>query len=195
MAGQDVTRLEASEREWFLTSDGEFQNPLSTEEKSGGVGELVNRGNVFNEQNTSINPYYGRGAGPELDSEDDSDELRFGLERDLQEALRASIQQLEPGLRIIDGGVERTVEAGRIDITAEDAEGCLVVIELKAGRAELASIGQLLSYMGSANSDSNRSVRGILVANDFHPRLVVAARAVPNLALIAYSFQFSFSER
>ena len=57
------------------------------------------------------------------------------------------------------------------------------------------SIGQLLSYMGSANSDSNRPVRGVLVANEFHPRLVMAARAVPNLSLVAYSFLFSFSER
>ena len=195
MTGQDATRLEAPERDWFLTSDGEFRNPLSTEAKSGRVEGLVNPGNVFNEQNTSINPHYDRSAGPELDSEEDSDELKFGLERDLQKALRANIKQLEPGLKIIDGGVEQTVEAGRIDITAEDPDGRLVVIELKAGRAELASIGQLLSYMGSTHSDSNRPIRGILVANDFHPRLVMAAKAVPNLSLMAYSFQFSFSER
>ena len=57
----------------------------------------------------------------------------------MQKALRANIQQLELGLEIVDGGAERTVDAGRIDITAEDTNGRLVVIELKAGRAELAS--------------------------------------------------------
>ena len=122
-------------------------------------------------------------------------ELSFGLERDLQRALRAEIQQLEPGLKVIDGGSERTVQAGRIDITAEDSDGQMVVIELKAGKADLQSIGQLLSYMGSVNNDSSQEVRGILVANEFDHRLVMAAKAVSNISLIAYSFQFLFSER
>ena len=118
MNDQDVARLEAPERDWFLTCDGAFQNLLSTEAKSGRIEDLANPGNVFNEQNTSINPHYARGSGPELDSEEDSGDLKFGLERDLQKALRASIHQLEPGLKIVDGGTEQTVEAGRIDITA-----------------------------------------------------------------------------
>ena len=193
MADRNVSRLLTPERDWFLTSEGEFQNPLSAEAKSGRVDDLVNPGNVFNQQNTSINPHYGGSKGPELDNQEDSAELKFGLERDLQKALRANIEQLEPGLKIIDGGAERSVQVGKIDITAEDADGRLVVIELKAGRAELPSIGQLLSYMGSVNSDSNQPVRGILVAGDFHPRLVMAARAVADITLVAYSFQFSLN--
>ena len=196
MTERNVTRLEAPERGWFLTSDGEFQNQLSTEAKSGRVQDLNNPGNVFNEQNTSINPHYLGYRVPELIPEEESStEFKFGLERDLQRALRANIAQLEPGLKIIDDGVERTVQAGRIDISAEDSDGCLVVIELKAGTAELSSIGQLLSYMGSVNDNPGRPIRGILVAQDFDPRLVMAAKAVSNLSLRAYSFQFSFSER
>ena len=203
MNDQGVTRLQAPDREWFLTSDGQFHNPLPTETKSGLVEDLVNRGNVFNEQNNTINPHYVRHARRELipseqdtyQLNEDPDALKFGLERDLQRALRSNIEQLERGLKIIDEGVERSVEAGRIDITAEDGNGCLVFIELKAGRAEPASIGQLLSYMGSVNDDPSRPLRGILVANDFHPRVVLAAKAVSNVSLKAYSFQFSFSER
>ncbi len=196
MTEHEVTCLQAVERGWFLTSDGEFNNPRSTEAKTGKLQDLGNRGKVFDYQNTSINPHYDGGSGPELGSEeDDPNELKFGLERDLQRALRANIEQLEPGLKITDGGAEKTVESGRIDITAEDAEGRLVIIELKAGKAELAAIGQLLSYMGSENKDPSRPVRGILVANDFHPRLVTAAKAVPNVSLMAYSFQFSFRQR
>ena len=56
MTNQSVTRLEARGRNWNLTSDGTFENPLSTEYKSGKVENLRNQGNVFNEQNTSINP-------------------------------------------------------------------------------------------------------------------------------------------
>ncbi len=47
-------------------------------------------------------------------------ETTFGLERDLQIALRSNIEQIEQGLKIIDEGKEQTTEAGRIDITAED---------------------------------------------------------------------------
>ena len=197
MADQEITRLVALERNWFLATDGEFGNPLSTEVKEGRVENLDKRGNVFNEQNTSINPHYIRHSSPELDTEEDEEgsaELRFGLERDLQKALRANVQQLEPGLKIIDDGAEKSVEAGRIDITAEDGDGCLVVIELKAGTADLRSIGQILSYMASVGDDPNRCVRGILIANNFDHRVVVAARAVPTLSLVAYSFQFSFSK-
>lgn len=131
---------------------------------------------------------------PEIQESDDPEQIKFGLERDLQRALRLNIGQLEPGLQIIDGGGERNVAAGRIDITAEDGKGQLVVIELKAGTAQSDSITQVLSYMGSIDAEG-RPVRGILVAHDFHERVVHAAKAVPNLSLKAYSFQFSFEDR
>ena len=197
MADHDITRLDASERDWFLTSHGEFRNPRSTEIKSGKIGELSNLGNVFNEQNVSINPHYKqRNESPELAPDEDAKGGRFGLERDLQKALRENVEQLESGLKIVDDGVERGVEGGRIDITAEDAEGTLTVIELKAGVAKPASIAQLLSYMDKISGEAGgRPVRGILIANDFHHQLISAARAVPNVTLISYSFQFVFGER
>jgi RecB family endonuclease NucS len=78
----------------------------------------------------------------------DAMETTFGLERDLQMALRLNIEQLEPRLTIIDGGKELTTEASRIDITAEDGQGATVIIELKAGTANPDCIAQILSYMG-----------------------------------------------
>ena len=147
---------------------------------------------MFNEQNTSINPHY---AGRQPPEDDGSGEAAFGLERDLQRALRASIGQLAAGLTIVDGGTEKTVDAGRIDITAEDPDGTTVVIELKAGKADLRAIGQILSYMATVSTEPNRRIRGILVAGDFDDRAVMAAGAVPNLSLKAYSFQFTFSDR
>lgn len=62
-------------------------------------------------------------------------ETIFGFERDLQIALISNIKQLEQGLKIIDEGKELTTDAGRIDITAEDQPGAIVVIELKAANA------------------------------------------------------------
>lgn len=53
-----VTRVYAPEGDWFLTSQGEFQNPYSTEAKTGSVESLNARGNVFYRQNPTINPHY-----------------------------------------------------------------------------------------------------------------------------------------
>ena len=202
MDEKKVTRLHAVERKWHLTSDGEFANPLSDEAKSGSLDELDNPGNLFNYQNVFINPHYGGGAGAGTGQSEGAgtgeDEapagLKFGLERDLQKALRAKIAQLDPGLTVIDGGTEKKVEAGRIDITAVDRDGNLVIIELKAGTATLPAIGQILSYMGSESEKPKQPIRGILVANAFHDRLVLAAKAVPNISLVAYSIDFSFKE-
>lgn len=124
----------------------------------------------------------------------EAEEITFGLERDMQKALRVNIAQLEPGLTIIDGGKEKTTEAGRIDITAKDEQDNIVVIELKAGKATPDVIAQILSYMGVVGETGDSKVRGLLVAGDFHKRVVLASKAIPNLRLKKYSFQFSFSD-
>jgi hypothetical protein len=129
----------------------------------------------------------------DADSEqvEDALETTFGIERDLQRALRKEIVQLESGLRITDGGKEQNVDSGRIDITAEDRNGATVVIELKAGGADRDAIGQILAYMGDL-AVKQKQVRGILVAGEFSPRAIAAARVVPNLQLREYAFKFTF---
>ena len=52
-----------------------------------------------------------------------AEQIIFSLEKDLQRALRTNIEQIEKGLKVIDGGNEKITEAGRIDITAEDDNG------------------------------------------------------------------------
>lgn len=131
------------------------------------------------------------GEGPEIEQIAESIDATFGLERDLQLALRKSIDQLEPGLKIIDGGKEQSVESGRIDITAEDSNGTTVVIELKTGPADRETVGQVLGYMGDMMM-TKKSVRGILVAGEFPSGTFAAARAVPNLQLKKYTFRFPF---
>lgn len=121
------------------------------------------------------------------------DDQTFSLEKDLQQALRKSIDQLEPGLTIIDGGTERTVPSGRIDILARDTKGNAVVIELKAVKARRDVIGQILAYMGDI-AEEFENVRGILVAPEYEDRVISASRVVENLKLQTYGFSFSFSE-
>ena len=146
----------------------------------------------------AINAHFTRGSyGAPAVNDEETDELiepaetTFGLERDMQHAPRAGIDQLEPGLRIVGGGRERSTDAGRIDIVAQDEAGKTVVIELKAGIAPPEALTQLLAYMGATASESD-GVRGTLVAEDFHPRLKFAARAVPNVQLRRYRYRFSF---
>ncbi len=118
----------------------------------------------------------------------------IGLERDLQTALRHTIEQLEPGLEIIDDGAERLVSSGFIDITARDAGGSIVVIELKTGTARQKAVAQVLSYMGDvADEEPDAEVRGILVAGDFDKKARAAARVVPTLSLRAYRVNFEFT--
>ena len=81
-------------------------------------------------QDDDVEPVISRRGGNE--TADDRGQL-VGLERDLQSALRHAIEQLEPGLEIIDDGAERPVASGFIDITARDARGAIVVVELKTG--------------------------------------------------------------
>ncbi len=120
-------------------------------------------------------------------------ETTFGLESDLQKTLRINIQQLENGLEITDGGKEQAIRSGRIDITARDRTGTTVVIELKAGDADKNAVGQILAYMGELDAkNAKKPIRGILVAEDFRPSALAAARMVPNLELKKYGIQFSF---
>ena len=124
--------------------------------------------------------------------EDDGRARLIGLERDLQAALRDAIEQLEPGLDIIDGGAERSVASGFIDITAKATDGSIVVIELKAGTARRDAIGQILSYMGDVAAEESNQVRGILVAGDFDNKARAAARVITSLSLRRYRVLFEF---
>ena len=208
MRERGVTRLVAApNRDWFLGVDGEFSNSLAwTQEgieiKRGNVSQLQEKGNAFKNQKHHINPFLNdKSNGPEVSGDSPEPEVlqdsssSFSLERDLQRALRGNIEQLEPGLSITDRGIERTVDAGRIDITAEDGDGNIVVIELKAGTAGRDNIGQILSYMGSIENPEGKGVRGILVAHDFNHGSVMAAKLVPIISLKAYSVQFTFEDR
>ena len=133
-------------------------------------------------------------ATPTAEVDAEAPETVLSLERDLNAALRQNIGQLGLGLEVIDGGKERSVASGRIDILARDGEGRVVVIELKAVKAPRDAVAQVLAYMGDIQSENGGEVRGLLVAPDFDPRAVAAARMVPTLHLKRFSFQFSFAD-
>lgn len=120
-------------------------------------------------------------------------EVTFGLEKDMQRALRLNLSQLEPGLQEIDSGVERKVDGGSIDILARDAQGKTVVIEIKSVASKPDAVAQVLHYMGAiAEEDGLEEIRGYLIAADHPKRVKWAAKAVPNLELRIYRINFGF---
>jgi endonuclease len=134
-------------------------------------------------------------TGPTIECVEDDGGQRIGLERDMQAALRLAIAQLDPGLTITDDGAERSVASGFIDITARDASGATVVIELKAGPVGQRAVAQILSYMGDiAAEEEDSPVRGILVGSSFDAKARAAARMVPNLILRRCSVKFLFAD-
>ena len=126
---------------------------------------------------------------------EESIEASVSLERDLHNWLTTRLSEIEPGLILVDGGVEYQTEAGRIDILAKDQTGGLVVIEIKAGKAKDGALGQLLGYMGCLSSSNEQpKVRGILVASIFDTRVIYAAKGLPNVKLVKYQLSFNLEE-
>ena len=131
----------------------------------------------------------------------DAVDTTLRLEKDLQTALLKNIVGLEAGLEIID--TELSCAAGKIDILCKDGKGALVVIELKAGEAKVAAVGQILGYMGAINREmtadgkkfAGQPVRGIIVAKNFQSPVLHAVVAVPNLRLVSYAVQFTFKRQ
>lgn len=120
--------------------------------------------------------------------------LAFELERNMQAAVRRSIAALEDGLTIIDGGFERSVATGRIDILARDKDRALTIVELKAGKCPSGAIEQALGYADSLAAEENEQVRVIVVASSFSDRQVAAARRINDLKLYTYDYAVTFAE-
>ena len=126
----------------------------------------------------------------------DTIDASLSLERDLHSYLATRIDKIETDLVLMEDGVEHQTDAGRIDLLATDEAGHTVVIELKAGKAKDNALGQLLGYMGciGATPGGSTNVRGILVASDFEPRVIYAAKGLPSIKLIKYRVSFELQE-
>ncbi|MCX5635149.1 MAG: endonuclease NucS [Planctomycetota bacterium] len=126
---------------------------------------------------------------------EESIEASVSLERDLHNWLTTRLSEIEPGLILVDGGVEYQTEAGRIDILAKDQTGGLVVIEIKAGKAKDGALGQLLGYIGclSATTKKHENIRGILIASNFDSRVIFAVKGL-RVKLVKYQLSFKLEE-
>lgn len=119
----------------------------------------------------------------------------FQLEKEMQAAVRRQIEAIESGLQIVDGGGERSVASGRIDILAKDKDGVTVIIELKAGECPKGAVEQVLAYGNDMRLEEEaRTVRMLLIAKSFPDRIVGAANMAPNLELITYDYSLTFKK-
>jgi len=97
-----------------------------------------------------------------FDLTDDKQISVYGSEKDLSNLLLQDLNLIEPGLTPLKQ--ESASSKGRIDILAEDANGKLVVIELKRRKAEFSAVTQLKRYVEEMEKRKNKKVRGILCA-------------------------------
>ncbi|MBV9018928.1 MAG: DUF91 domain-containing protein [Alphaproteobacteria bacterium] len=137
-------------------------------------------------------PLEGVEATPELPAEVEVSQ-GFLTEREMQRAVRAQLDALEPGLKLADGGFETTVTTGRIDILAEDVGGKLVVIELKAGACPPGALEQVQGYAEAIEIQTGRPARAIVIAGSFPDRMRSAAKRNRDLQLRSYDFQLRFN--
>jgi RecB family endonuclease NucS len=110
----------------------------------------------------------------------------YRYERELQRAVRQQLEMVEPGLVVVDGGRERAVATGKIDITAMDANGHYVVIELKAGACPNGALEQLLAYSSDLESETGTPCRSVLVASQFSERIIAASLRARDVSLFTY---------
>jgi endonuclease len=122
----------------------------------------------------------------------------FAYETDLRNYLAKNLSALQPGLRIYeeDGitGIEFPVGGRFIDILAMDANGNLVVIELKVSRGYDRVVGQLMRYVAWIKknlAESNQQVRGVIVAREISEDLLLACSMVPGIELFEYELSLA----
>lgn len=112
------------------------------------------------------------------------------LEREIEDTVARKPAILSPGtgLRVyaapngVSGRQFYCSGIGRIDLLCVDANG-YVVIEIKRGRADIATVGQIAMYMGWIKSKLRpaRGVRGIVLSDGYDMRFEAALRTIRGL--------------
>jgi RecB family endonuclease NucS len=109
----------------------------------------------------------------------------FRSEAEMRDFVAENLDRIEPGLHhctLFDLSVEfpcrvRNGWNARIDILAEDADGRIVVVEVKRKQARPEALGQLFGYMAWIMQNLAPHVlpiRGMIVATSYTPLLELA---------------------
>ena len=100
---------------------------------------------------------------------------------------------VEEGLVEADGGHERSVATGKIDIVARDVAGNFVVIELKVGPCPHGALEQVMAYSTDLETETGLPCRAVLVASQFSDRIRAAALRARDISLVTYELQIGLA--
>lgn len=112
----------------------------------------------------------------------------FGPEKESQ--IQNWVAENIRALNLFNPRKEVQTSVGDIDILA-DSENGETVIEIKRGRAGDRALGQLLGYMGARTKESESPVEGLLVAEDFTPRVQGSVSALDSVSLYIFDVNTS----
>ncbi len=94
---------------------------------------------------------------------------REGRELELHALLERSPHLIEEGLEILER--ERATDVGPVDFLARDAEGRIVLVEVKRVKAVAAAVEQVVRYREHVERDASYAgARALVVAPDFAPQ-------------------------
>ena len=134
----------------------------------------------------------------DADGEAPPEPSEFAYESDLRDFLARNLTIVEPGLQLYEDegitGVEFPVGGRFADILGVDAQGRLVVIELKVSRGYDRVIGQLLRYMAwirEHQAEEGQGVRGMIIAREITEDLRLACSSIPDVELFEYELAVS----
>ena len=107
-------------------------------------------------------------SASKIPTEDIESVLSLGSdENDMHLWVMRNLQKLDEDISVTEH--ERSLPVGKMDILAEDSDGW-VVIEIKKSEAGDDPVGQLKGYMNDLRRETDRNVRGILIAEEFTER-------------------------
>jgi len=92
-------------------------------------------------------------------------------------------------------GRQIDTKVGRLDLLFEDADGSLVVVELKLNEIGRSAINQLRRYIHQVRADTKKKVRGIIVCKDILPTFVSEFRKLNNIEIFHYGWKLSVYPR
>ena len=115
--------------------------------------------------------------------------LDFG-ESEIQRYIKNNFSEIGEELKLLDD--EYPTSVGDADFVASDGKKT-VVIEVKMGTAKDDSIGQLLGYMNAIRDKEKKDVYGMLIAEDFSPRVKMAAKS-DDVKLKKFRAKLEFSD-
>jgi restriction system protein len=135
---------------------------------------------------------------PTLVSTDESveDPLAFAMESHLEDFLIHNWAQTElgSGYDIYEKGQQFMTDTGPLDILAISKDKkCLLVVELKKGRASDAVVGQTMRYMGYVKellAEPGQRVQGAIIALDDDKRIRRALAVMPDITFYRYQVAF-----